>query len=82
LTPANTIAPQWQAILTITRGEVLLGDADITQAATAFQSAIVIAERHRLPHQIQRISRVSAGSLPVIHELAREALSRLKVAAS
>jgi transcriptional regulator with XRE-family HTH domain len=82
LAPVNAIAPQWQAILTITRGEVLLADADIVQAAAAFQSAIVIAECHRLPHQIQRIIRVNEGRLPVIHEVAREALNRLKVAAS
>jgi len=75
----NTIAPQWQAILTITRGEVLLAVADTFRAASAFQSAILIAERHRLPHQIQRIVRVNGEHLPAVHELAKAALNRLKV---
>jgi transcriptional regulator with XRE-family HTH domain len=78
----NAIAPQWQAILAITRGEVLLADADSAQAAAALQTAIVIAERHRLPHQIQRIARVSEGCLPATQELAQEAVNRLSVPAS
>jgi hypothetical protein len=82
LTPVNATAPQWQAILAITRGEVFLADANSEQAAAAFRSAIVIAERHRLPHQIQRVTRAIRGRLPAIHELARGALSRLKVATS
>jgi tetratricopeptide (TPR) repeat protein len=45
LRTVNATAPQWQAILAITRGEVLLADADGVQAAEAFQAAIVIAER-------------------------------------
>jgi len=60
---------------------VLLADADILQAEAAFQTAIIIAERHRLPHQIQRIVRISDGRLITIHNLARQALNRLKIAA-
>jgi transcriptional regulator with XRE-family HTH domain len=80
--PTTATPPQWQAILHVTSGEVLLADTDIPQAAAAFQTAIVIAERHRLPHQIQRIVRVIGGRLPAIHGLAQEVLNRLKVAAS
>jgi hypothetical protein len=82
LRTVNATAPQWQAILAITRGEVLLADADGVQAAEAFQAAIVIAERHRLPHQIQRVVRVSEGCLPATHELAQEAVNRLSVPGS
>jgi hypothetical protein len=74
--------PQWQAILQVTTGEVLLADADILQAAAAFQIAIAIAERHRLPHQIQRIVRVIGDRLPATHGFAQEVLNRLKVASS
>ncbi len=80
VTAMTEIPPQWQAILTTTHGEALLVVADVFQAAIAFQGAILIAERHRLPHQIQRILRASGGRLPAIHELAQAALDRLKVA--
>jgi hypothetical protein len=78
--PTVGTPPQWQAILQVTVGEVLLADADTFQAAAAFQTAIAIAERHRLPHQIQRIVRMTEGGLPTIYEFAQQALNRLKVA--
>ncbi len=75
----TTIPPQWQAILHVTTGEVLLACADGSQAETAFRAAIVIAEDHRLPHQIQRIIRASTSHLPAVAEIAREALDKLRI---
>ncbi|TMM34390.1 MAG: helix-turn-helix transcriptional regulator [Actinobacteria bacterium] len=75
--PSVATPPQWQAMLQVTVGEVLLAGADLLQAATAFRSAIVIAERHRLPHQIQRIVRTGGRGLPAVHDVARQALDRL-----
>jgi len=77
--PSTMIPPQWQAILQVTIGEVLLTRAETSQAETAFRSAIVIAGAHRLPHQIQRIVRASARRLPAVAELAHQALSKLRV---
>ncbi len=54
--PSTMIPPQWQAIVQVTIGEVLLTRAETSQAETAFRSAIVIAGAHRLPQQIQRTS--------------------------
>jgi transcriptional regulator with XRE-family HTH domain len=78
-TPSTVIPPQWRAILHVTIGEVLLTRAETSQAETAFRAAIVIAGAHRLPHQIQRTVRASALRLPAVAELARRALSELRV---
>ncbi|MGN9805588.1 helix-turn-helix domain-containing protein [Micromonospora sp. L32] len=75
----TSIPPQWQAILHVTIGEVLLARADKSQAETAFQAAITIAEEHRLPHQIQRSLRACTSHLPAVGELARQALERLRI---
>lgn len=75
--PTIAMPPQWQAILHVTNGEVLLADADITQASTALQVAISISECYRLPHQIQRIVRMSTPRLPAVGELAQAAVNRL-----
>ncbi|WP_435585844.1 hypothetical protein [Micromonospora aurantiaca (nom. illeg.)] len=71
--------PQWQAILCVTTGEVLLARADTSQTAPAFQAAIAIAEEHRLPHQIQRSLRACKSHLPAVTELARQALESLRI---
>jgi len=68
--PSTMIPPQWQAILQVIVGEVLLTRAETWQAQTAFRSAIVIAGAHRLSHQIQRTVRGSARRLPALTELA------------
>jgi len=73
------VPPQWQAILQVTIGEVLLTRADTSQAETAFRSAIVIAGAHRLPNQIQRAVRASGRRLPAVAKLAHQALSKLRV---
>lgn len=75
----TAIPPQWQAILHVTTGEVLLACRGTSQAEAAFQAAIAIAQEHRLPHQIQRTFRASASRLPAVGELARQALDRLRV---
>lgn len=75
----TAIPPQWQAILHITTGEVLLARADTSHAETALRAAIAIAEDHRLPHQIQRAARVSTPQLPAVAELAHQALDRLRI---
>ena len=56
-TPA---APQWRIIERVTSGEVfaIIGETDT--AATAFTEAVQFAERHRLPHQIQRAIRATS----------------------
>ncbi|WP_422733933.1 helix-turn-helix domain-containing protein [Micromonospora sp. WMMD558] len=77
----TAIPPQWQAILHVTTGEVLLARADTSQAETAFQAAIAIAEEHRLPHQIQRSLRACTSHLPAVGELARQSLERLRIPA-
>ncbi|MGW3808727.1 helix-turn-helix domain-containing protein [Micromonospora sp. NPDC005113] len=75
----TAIPPQWQAILHVTTGEVLLACRGTSQAEAAFQAAIAIAEEHRLPHQIQRTLRACTSHLPAVGELARQALERLRI---
>ena len=77
----TAIPPQWQAILHVTTGEVLLACADTPQAQAAFQAAITIAEEHRLPHQIQRTLRACTSQLSAVGELARQSLERLRIPA-
>jgi hypothetical protein len=78
-TAATAMPPQWEAILHVTSGEVLLAHTDVVQAAAAFHNAMSIAERHRLPHQIQRVMRASKHHLPDVEELAQAALKRTNV---
>jgi hypothetical protein len=75
----TAIPPQWQAILHVTTGEVLLARSDTSPAETALRAAISIAESHRLPHQIQRAARTSTAKLPAIVELAYRALDSLRI---
>jgi transcriptional regulator with XRE-family HTH domain len=75
----TAIPPQWQAILHVTTGEVLLARSDTSPAEAALRAAISIAESHRLPHQIQRAARTSTGKLPAVVELAHRALDSLRI---
>jgi hypothetical protein len=75
-TPNSVIPPQWQAIMHVTHGEVLLAASDPTHAQTELTKAILIAEAYRLPHQIQRAIR-AASSLPEVAALAQAAVYRL-----
>lgn len=52
-------APQWHIIERVTTGEVLVAIGDAGTAVSAFTEAIAAAERHRLPHQIQRTIRAA-----------------------
>lgn len=75
--PVTATPPQWQAILQITIAEAFLVCGEISQAAALLQAASDTAERHRLPHQVQRVIRVSRRTLPEIHKVATAALHRL-----
>ncbi|MFF3568264.1 helix-turn-helix transcriptional regulator [Nocardia jiangxiensis] len=55
-TPA---APQWHIIERVTSGEVLASIGETDTAATVFAEAVQSAERHRIPHQIQRAIRAT-----------------------
>jgi transcriptional regulator with XRE-family HTH domain len=77
--PTATAPPQWHAMANVTHGEVLLAATDIRHASTAFQDAIEIAERHRLPHQIQRVLRACTARLPETRDRALAALARLSL---
>jgi transcriptional regulator with XRE-family HTH domain len=56
MTPA---APQWHVIERVTAGHAYLAVKDRVTAEKALQQAITNAQRHRLPHQIQRIIRIA-----------------------
>jgi hypothetical protein len=74
--PAPPASPQWRIIEQITLAEVLLAAGDITRADSTLHEAISGAERHRLPHQIQRAARVAQRHCPSVIEAASAALNR------
>jgi transcriptional regulator with XRE-family HTH domain len=68
-------APQWRVIERVTAGHALLA-ADATRSAKdALRNALITADAHRLPHQIQRILRISRDSN--LHPLDKEAEAAL-----
>ncbi|WP_218021976.1 helix-turn-helix domain-containing protein [Nocardia nova] len=70
-------APQWYIIERVTTGEVLVESRDVEGAVDAFTDAIDSAERHRLPHQIQRAVRAGAkAGLFDLVDAGRAALER------
>jgi transcriptional regulator with XRE-family HTH domain len=73
----DAVPPQWQAMLHVTTGEVLLANGDADEAEAAFRRAVLVAESYRLPHQIQRVVRATGGRLPAARESAHAALERL-----
>jgi transcriptional regulator with XRE-family HTH domain len=73
------IPPQWRIIQQITIAEVLYTAGDATTAGMTLTHAITDAERHRLPHQIQRAQRVAEGRNPDVVEAAQAALQRAAV---
>lgn len=79
-TTTALIPPQWQVMLQVTVGEVLLTRNDRRMAAEAFDRAISVALPHRLPHQIQRVIRATDGGLEDVNVAARSALRHLRVA--
>jgi transcriptional regulator with XRE-family HTH domain len=70
------VPPQWRVIEQITIAQVLTNAGDIDAAQSELVSAITEAERHRLPHQLQRAARAAVSSPPTA-ELAHAALARL-----
>lgn len=64
-------APQWRVIERVTAGHALLAADDVSGAEEALRGALRAAEAHRLPHQIQRILRITRGA--ALHALAAEA---------
>ncbi|WP_280421955.1 helix-turn-helix domain-containing protein [Nocardia carnea] len=72
-------APQWHIIERVTTGEVLVAIGDADTAVSAFTEAIAAAERHRLPHQIQRAIRAAAqNGIPDIATEGNAALQRIR----
>jgi transcriptional regulator with XRE-family HTH domain len=72
--------PQWQVIERITTADVLARARDERAAASMLSEAISEAETLRLPHQVQRITRLTSLSGPAmesVQEQARAALVRL-----
>lgn len=75
---ATPVAPQWSVIERVTAGQTLAAAGDNTGAAEMLQVAIVSAESHRLPHQIQRAIRIADGAgMDDTTAAARAALHRL-----
>jgi 8-oxo-dGTP pyrophosphatase MutT (NUDIX family)/transcriptional regulator with XRE-family HTH domain len=75
-------SPQWRVIERITTAAVLAAAGDEPAAARVLATAAGQAEALRLPHQVQRIIRITAqpGGLPggdSLHAQATAALSRL-----
>ncbi|MFI6030726.1 helix-turn-helix domain-containing protein [Amycolatopsis magusensis] len=71
-------APQWAVIDRVTTGEILGAIGEHDAAATTLRDAIDLAERHRLPHQLQRAIRAAdRGDHPDISGHGSEALDRL-----
>lgn len=74
-------SPQWRVIERITTAEVLARAGDEQTAADMLSAAIGDAETLRLPHQVQRIIRLTGqpGALagPAVREQAQKALTRL-----
>jgi transcriptional regulator with XRE-family HTH domain len=81
-TGASPAAPQWAIIERITAADVLVSAGEPEQAAAALTEAATSAELRKLPHQLQRIIRVSAQSrvepVRAVEMIARAALGRLR----
>ncbi len=72
------VAPQWHIIERVTTGQVLLAAHHRDGASEAFRAALVAAESHRLPHQVQRTIRAADGAgLAEIGAEGRAVLQRL-----
>ncbi|WP_429216532.1 hypothetical protein [Kitasatospora sp. MAP12-9] len=74
---AHTTA-QWRIIEHITAGRVLLLRGDSDAAQERLTAGLAGAQAHRLPHQLQRVLRVSS-SLPDLRDQAALALRDLEV---
>lgn len=75
---AMPAAPQWHIIERVTAGQVHLAAGDRDGASEALRTALIAAEAHRLPHQIQRSIRAAQdGGLAEIGADGQAALMRL-----
>lgn len=71
-------SPQWKIIERITFAAVLLGAGDQNRADELLRTAIDAANGRRLPHQIQRIIRITGKpGHEDLHQHARAALARI-----
>ncbi|WP_181012442.1 MULTISPECIES: helix-turn-helix transcriptional regulator [unclassified Streptomyces] len=77
--PTIAVAPQWRVIELITTGRVRLLAGDSHGATQLLASAVREAQAQRLPHQLQRVQRTTAGALPDTHDAATHALRQLRV---
>ncbi|MFG2227689.1 helix-turn-helix transcriptional regulator [Streptomyces sp. NPDC048644] len=77
-TPTITVAPQWRAIELITLGRVRLLADDRTGATELLTQATQQARAQRLPHQLQRIIRITDHDLPQCRVTAAHALESLR----
>lgn len=77
---AAPVAPQWHIIERVTAGQVLLAARQRDGAEDALRTALIAAEAHRLPHQIQRTIRAADdGGLAEISAGGRAAVQRLNL---
>ncbi|MFF8917815.1 XRE family transcriptional regulator [Streptomyces sp. NPDC015032] len=76
--PTTAIAPQWSVIELITTGKVRLLGGDTRGAAELLTQAVNEARTQRLPHQLQRINRISGHELVEVNDAAAHALSQLR----
>ncbi|MEU9415983.1 helix-turn-helix transcriptional regulator [Streptomyces sp. NPDC048272] len=75
---ATSVAPQWRVIELITKGRVRQLAGDTAGAGELLDGAVREARRQRLPHQLQRVLRATADTMPAIHEAASQALAQLR----
>ncbi|MFI0780062.1 hypothetical protein [Streptomyces sp. NPDC021212] len=57
---------------------MLLRRGDPTGAGERLSAAVTDATAHRLPHQLQRVIRVTGHALPAIRECAEQGLQGLR----
>ncbi|MFF2213423.1 helix-turn-helix domain-containing protein [Streptomyces antibioticus] len=77
-TPTIAVAPQWRVIELITTGRVRLLVGDSHGATQLLGTAVREARAQRLPHQLQRVQRITADRLPDTNDAARQALAQLR----
>jgi transcriptional regulator with XRE-family HTH domain len=75
--PHEPATPQWRVIEQITVAAVLFATGDAITAEPLLCDAITAAERHRLPHQIQRALRTATGHSSTSVTAAAAALNRI-----
>lgn len=75
---STTAAPQWRVIEAVTVGQVHLLAGDRSGATETLRGATQEAVRQRLPHQLQRVCRVTRRDLPEVRAEAAQELSRVK----